>query len=74
MASDGHSTICDVDKVNDEPEGEAAEDPENFPEGGPRAWMTLVGRFDYMSRAVTGSDVGLQFPFSVCWLWVRLRR
>jgi hypothetical protein len=51
MASDGHSTICDVDKVedydndDDGPKGEATEDSSNFPEGGRRAWMTLAGRF-----------------------------
>lgn len=59
MASDGHSTICDIDKVddydynNDRPQGEATEDVLNFPEGGLRAWMTVVGRFDYMVCAIT---------------------
>ncbi|KAF8657144.1 hypothetical protein AX14_007916, partial [Amanita brunnescens Koide BX004] len=49
MASDDHSTTtCDVDKADDydhDKEGEAFEDPSNFPEGGLRAWMTLVGSF-----------------------------
>ena len=62
MASDGHSTICDVDKIedydndDDGPKGEVTEDSSNFPEGGRRAWMTLAGRFDCMNHAITGSD------------------
>lgn len=56
MMSGGH-TICDVDNVDDYGydglEGEAAEDLSSFPEGGPRAWMTLVERFDYMNHAIT---------------------
>jgi len=52
MPSDGHSTVCGVEKVDDydydkeSSEGDVAEEPIDFPEGGTRAWMTVIGRFD----------------------------
>lgn len=72
MASDGHSTICDIDKVdydndNDDSKGEeATEDSSNFPEGGLRAWMTVAGRSDSMNHAITGSDGVSSFLFQFC--------
>jgi hypothetical protein len=77
MANDDHSTTtCDVDKADDydhDKEGEAFEDPSNFPEGGLRAWMTLVGRFDFVNPAITEFNRNLQLPLSVLCLWVRVR-
>jgi hypothetical protein len=65
MASEGNLTIYDIEKVDDcdydkeLPEGEISQEPTDFPEGGLRGWMTLVGRFDYMNRELTGFDEGL---------------
>ena len=64
MPSDGHSTICDVEKVDDydyDKEGseDVAEEPMDFPEGGTRAWMAVVGRFDFRNRPIAEFDEGL---------------
>ncbi|KAF8351994.1 major facilitator superfamily domain-containing protein [Amanita rubescens] len=51
MASEGNLTIYDIEKVDDcdydkeLPEGKPLEEPTDFPEGGLRGWMTLVGSF-----------------------------
>ncbi len=64
MASEGNLTIYDIEKVDDcdydkkLPEGKPLEEPTDFPEGGLRAWMTLVGRLDSMNRELTGFDEG----------------
>jgi hypothetical protein len=47
MGSDDHSTIGKVDNCDYDKEDPGRE-PADFPEGGMRAWMTLIGRFDYM--------------------------
>jgi len=59
MPSDGHSTVCDVEKVDDHDydkegsEGDVAEEPMDFPEGGTRAWMAVVGRFDFQKPFIS---------------------
>ena len=74
MPSDGHSTVEKLDNYDKEGPGALAdEEPSDFPEGGLRAWMTLVGRFDHMDYTFTGFDRNLQLPFSILHLWVRLR-
>jgi hypothetical protein len=57
MPSDDHSTIEKVDDYvydKEDPGRLADEEPSDFPEGGLKAWMTLVGRFDYMGCTLTG--------------------
>ena len=80
MPSDDRSTVCDVEKVDDYDydkggsEEDVAEEPIDFPEGGTRAWMAVVGRFDFRNRALAEFDEELcQLPFSVLQLWVRFR-
>ncbi len=54
MASDSQSTVFDVDRVDGRSYDKEASteaivaQPTDFPDGGARAWMTLVGRFGYM--------------------------
>jgi hypothetical protein len=54
MPSDGHSTVEKFGNYDKEGPGILAdEEPSDFPEGGLRAWMTLVGRFDHMGYTFT---------------------
>lgn len=54
MPSDDHSTVEKLDNYDKEGPGTLAdEEPSDFPEGGLRAWMTLVGRFDHMDYTFT---------------------
>ncbi len=63
MPSDGHSTVWDAEKVDDcdyDKDGpDVVEEPMNFPEGGTRAWMAVVGRFDFRNRSLAEFDEGL---------------
>lgn len=71
MASDSQSTVFDVDRVDgrtydkEESTETIVAQPTDFLDGGARAWMTLIGRFDHMNHIITGSDEGLQLLFSV---------
>lgn len=74
MASDGHSTVEKSDNYVCDKEGPRTlsdEEPSDFPEGGLRAWMTLVGRFDHMGYTFTEFDRNHQLSFSILHLWVR---
>jgi hypothetical protein len=79
MASDSQSTVFDVDKVDGRSYDKEAStetivaQPTDFPDGGARAWMTLIGRFGHTKRIITVSDEGLQLLFSVLQHWVGLR-